>query len=53
MAYDVTINKKYNYVKLYNIKKSVKGDQNKISKIVSSLVDKYVLNKKPKDEGRL
>jgi hypothetical protein len=51
-VYEVQIIKKFNNIKLYRIKKSVKGEQNQISKIVSSLVDKYVLKKKP-GEGTL
>ncbi len=47
MPYEVVINKKFSHVKLYNIKKSVKGEQNEISKIVTALVDKYILKKKP------
>lgn len=50
MPYEITINKKFNNVRLYNIKKSVKGGQNEISKIVSSLVDKYILKKKAEGE---
>ncbi len=52
MAYEVIINKKYNHVKLYNIKKSVKGEQNEISKIVTSLVNKYLLKKPSTGEGQ-
>lgn len=53
-VYEVMINKKFNHIKLYKVIKSVKGhDQNKISKIVSSLVDRYVLKKKPTGEATL
>lgn len=52
MAYEVIINKKYNHVKLYNIKKSVKGEQNEISRIVTSLVNKYILKKPGTGEGQ-
>ena len=53
MPYEVIINKKFSHVRLYNILKSVKGEQNKISKIVSSLVNKYIFKRKTNDEGRL
>jgi hypothetical protein len=51
-SYEVIINKKFNHIKLYNIKRSIKGDQNKVSKFVSSLVDKYILKKKATGEDR-
>ncbi len=53
MAYEVVINKKFNYVRLYNIKKSIKGEQNKVSKLATSLIDKYVLGKKPQGEEKI
>ena len=52
MAYEITVNKKFTYVKLYNILKSVKGGQNQISRKFSSLVDKYLFKNKAKLEGR-
>ncbi len=45
MPYEIIINKKFSHIKLYNILKSVKGGPNQISKLVSSLVDKYILKK--------
>jgi hypothetical protein len=53
MAYDVVINKKFTHVKLFSIKKSVKGEQNKVSKLFTSLVYKYVLRQKPEGEGKI
>lgn len=52
MPYEIIINKKFSHVKLYNILKSVKGEQNQFSKIVSSLVDKYIVKGKTKGEGQ-
>ena len=51
MPYEVTINKKFTYVKLYKIVKSVKGEQNKISKMLTNLTAKYLLKKKPSGDG--
>ena len=53
MPYEVIINKKYTYVKLYNVVKSVKGEQNKLSKIMTDLVNKYVLKKPEAKSDRL
>ncbi|MDE1767991.1 MAG: hypothetical protein KGH64_01250 [Candidatus Micrarchaeota archaeon] len=48
-AYEVTINKKFHYIRLYNIKRSIKGGQNQISKLLTALADKYILKKKAAD----
>jgi hypothetical protein len=48
MAYSAIINKKYGYVRIYAVKKSLKGNTNAVSKYVESLLQKYVLKgKKP------
>ncbi len=53
MAYDVIVNKKFNNVRLYMVKKSVKGKgQNKMSKMLSTLVAKYVLKRNVAGEGQ-
>ncbi len=53
MAYDVIVNKKFNNVRLYVVRKSVKGkEQNKISKMLSALVAKYVLKRSVAGEGQ-
>ncbi len=46
-TYSVNINKTVSYVKVYAIKKSIKGDTNKISRIVEDLIQKYLLKEKP------
>ncbi len=53
MAYEVVINKKYSYLKLYTIKKSIKGEQDKLSKMLTSLVEKYILKKNTKGENKV
>jgi hypothetical protein len=45
MVYEVLINKKYNYVKLFNIKRSMKTSQNTISKLGTTFINKYLLKK--------
>ncbi len=48
-TYQVNINKKVSNVKVYTIKRSVKGDTNQISRIVESLIQKYLLKEKAED----
>ena len=45
-TYMVNINRTISNVKVYVIKKHMKGDTNKISKIVESLIQKYILKEK-------
>lgn len=45
MKYFVTINKKYQYVKVYNILKKTSERVNPLSKAVSSFVEKLVTKK--------
>lgn len=47
MRYNAIVKKQFRYMKVYDIKRSVKGDQNAVSRYVSSLIDKYLLKKKP------
>ncbi|MCL4365553.1 MAG: hypothetical protein M1569_00840 [Candidatus Marsarchaeota archaeon] len=47
MRYNAIVKKQFRYMKVYSIKRSVKGDQNAVSRYVSSLLDKYLLKKKP------
>ena len=49
-TYFVNINRKITNVKVYTIKRSIKGETNKISRIVQSLIQKYLL--KNREEGR-
>ena len=42
MKYSVNINKKTSYIKVYTVKKRIKGDTNAVSKFVQSLIDKYI-----------
>jgi hypothetical protein len=46
-VYNVTIKKSLRNIRVYTIKKSVKGNTNKISQIVESLIQKYLLKEKP------
>jgi hypothetical protein len=48
-TYLVNINRNISNVKVYTIKKSVKGETNKFSKVVESLIQKYILKEKPED----
>jgi hypothetical protein len=45
MQYYITINKKYRYVKVYKMIKKINENTNKISKSVSSFIDRLVLKK--------
>jgi hypothetical protein len=46
MQYYITINKKYRYVKVYKIIRKINENTNRISKSVSSFMDRIVLKKK-------
>ncbi len=52
MAYMATINRKFSYVRIYAIKKKPSGNQNAFSKLVESLLQKYVVKKGGEAEGR-
>ena len=45
MKYEVTVNRRFSYVRSYKVLKGVKEDTNKVSKMFQALVDKYVLKK--------
>jgi hypothetical protein len=45
-TYSVNINKTISNVKVCVIKKSVRGDTNRLSKIVEALIQKYILKEK-------
>ena len=45
MRYKAVVNRQFRYIRVYSIKKSVKGEQNAVSRYVSSLIDKYILKK--------
>lgn len=51
-AYKVAINNKFNNLRIYTIKKSVKGNTNAISRKVDALIRKYILKRStlPGDE---
>ncbi len=46
MKYYVTSNKKYRYVKVYNILKKMNENSNALSRYVSDLVYKFIVQKK-------
>ncbi len=48
-TYLVNINRAISNVKVYVIKRHIKGDTNKISKMVDSLIQKYLLKEKNED----
>ena len=50
-TYFINIKQTVSNVRVYTIKKKIKGDTNKISKVVDSLIKKYVLNEKPEVHG--
>lgn len=41
MAYQVRINKKFSYVRVYTVKKSLKGQSNALSRYVESFLQKH------------
>ncbi len=43
MRYYVTVNKKYKYVRVYDITKRTNESTNRISKYVTSLINKFLL----------
>ncbi len=45
MKYEVTVNKRFSYIKSYRVLKSMKKDTNRVSQLMQSLIDKYVLKK--------
>lgn len=50
-AYEVVINKKFTHLKLYNVKKSIRGGQDKFSKMLTDLVTKYIVKKNSNEPG--
>ncbi|MGA3020781.1 MAG: hypothetical protein ABSD68_02430 [Candidatus Micrarchaeales archaeon] len=46
MQYYITVNKKYRYVKVYNVIRNINENSNRISKLVSSFVDRVFLKRK-------
>jgi len=50
MKYYVTLNKKYQYVRVYNILKKINDSSNRLSRAVASLVDRYLLKKKKEEQ---
>ncbi len=50
MRYYVTINRKVQHIKSYNILKKVSGNQNILSKAMQKFVDRYMLKKKGPEE---
>lgn len=52
MAYEVLINKKFSHLKLYTIKKSIKGGQNKLSRMMTEFVEKYIVKKNSSGENK-
>lgn len=52
MAYMATINRKFSYVRIYVIKKKLSGNQNVLSKLVESLLQKYVVKKGGEADGK-
>ncbi len=48
-TYFVNINRSVNNVRVYTIKKSIRQKSNKISDIVESLIQKYLLKSKTGD----
>jgi hypothetical protein len=50
MKYYVTVNKRVQHIRSYNIIKKVSGNQNALSKAMQKLVDRYLLKKKGSEE---
>ena len=46
MKYNVVVNKKFRYVKVYAIKKKINENTNFASKAFQKLVDRYLLKRK-------
>jgi hypothetical protein len=42
MKYDVTVNKKYHYVKVFGVLKRINENVNPVSRALASLVDKWM-----------
>jgi len=49
MRYYISINRRYQYIKVYNVLKRVNENTNAISKMVSSFVERFVLKNKKDD----
>ena len=45
-VYSVNINKKFRNVRVFTIKKKIKGNANAASKFVESLIQKYITKEK-------
>jgi len=50
LKYLATVNKKFRYVKVYNVVKRVNQSSNAASDFMEKFVDKYILKKKKADE---
>lgn len=50
MKYLATVNKRFRYVKVYNITKRVNQNSNAVSDLMQKFVDKYILKRKRMDE---
>ena len=46
MIYEVAVNKKYQYVKVYRIVKRINENTNPVSRAAARFVDKFILKKK-------
>ncbi|MDE1854800.1 MAG: hypothetical protein KGH57_00560 [Candidatus Micrarchaeota archaeon] len=46
MKYFVAVNRKYQYVKVYNVIKKINENTNALSKATSRFIDKFLLKKK-------
>ncbi len=46
MKYAVAVNRKYQYVKVYNIVKKMNESNNPLSRAASNLVERFLLKKK-------
>lgn len=42
MRYEVTVNKKYHYVKVYSVVRRINENVNPLSKALASFVDKWI-----------
>ncbi|MCL5100553.1 MAG: hypothetical protein M1122_01175 [Candidatus Marsarchaeota archaeon] len=48
MEYEVIVNKKFRYVKVYTILKKIGGNVNPLAKSVQKFMDRYIARKKEK-----
>ena len=45
MKYEVTVNKKYHYIKVFGVLKKINENVNPLSKAVASFIDKLVVKR--------